>query len=168
MFKLSPESIDKIAKTFPKIKPDIYLLINKQIDDKLYHSKRLKGQSDEYLGTTGLCAEISYRILPFINTEYNVNVISGFFKLDKHPNVKSNKICAGHYWLEIDDKILDFTANPFAPYVNIHLPEVMICQKPNEYYLHNPELENPFQPGKGFKQVLYNDEFTMNWYIEQL
>jgi len=131
------------------------------MDRELYREERLPGMKREHLGTAGLCGIISGNIMEIIKNHYPVQYKQGFYKLDKHPRFKDQKICSYHTWLEVDGKILDFTARQFQPFVDERIDEVVITDPSNPRYMKFPLPE-------GYKDVGLDDEYVLNWYIEQL
>lgn len=161
-FKLSEQSISKLIKAFPKIKQDIVERIQDCIDREMWYLNRHPGKRHEHLGLTGLCGQISGQVLDILKDHYPVEIKSGWYKLDKHPKFK-DKVASLHYWLQIGDKIVDFTANQFSPFVNETIDEVVITDK------HDPRYMNPNVAMKeGYKDVALDDEYILNWYIEHL
>jgi len=174
-FILSEHSINKILKAFPKIRKDILDIISQTMDRELDRNERLSGQKKEHKTTTGLCGEISGKILQFLKEEYpDIKLVDGFYKLDKHPRFKPDeKISSMHVWLEADNKILDFTANQFAPFVNDKIDQVEILPKANAHrYMKNrgAVIDGAiFTDRFEYKDVgIDEDSFVLNWYIENL
>lgn len=160
-FCLSNQSIIKIAQNFPKVRKEVIKLISDMMDKRLYEERRLPGQSKEYLATTGLCGMISNQVMKLLIDFYpDIKLRSGFYRLDYHPRFKDQKIYSLHYWLEIDNKILDLTANQFNPFINQKIDEVEIIpvNSTNRYMQYNKE----------YQDVGLDDDFILNWYIENI
>lgn len=161
-FSLSEESIKKIIRAFPKVRKEITQLISESMDTKLWEGGRYPGRKDEYLTTTGLCATISWAILPLMKEAYpDIKVVTGFYKLDKHPRYKDRKIYSLHSWLEADGKILDFTANQFAPFVNYPIDEVQIMPKAGSQGTYMKYDEE-------YQDVGLDQETIFEFYVENL
>lgn len=161
-FSLSEDSIKKIIREFPKVRKEITQFISETLDKTLWEKGRYPGRKDEHLTTTGLCATISWAILPLMKEAYpDIKTVTGFYKLDKHPRFKDEKIYSLHSWLEVDGKILDFTANQFAPFVNYKIDEVQIMPKAGSekiYMQYDPD----------YKDVGLDYETILDFYIENL
>lgn len=156
-FSLSLESIKKIIKEFPKIKQPIIDRISDQMDVELWRRERRPGRKYEHMGTTGLCAVISHEILPLLKEAYHdIKVKTGYFKLDHHPRYKDQKIYSLHSWLELDGKILDFTANQFNPFVNNKIEEIHICP------MNSPEVERYMKYNPTYLDVGLDEEEILN------
>lgn len=158
-FKLSDQSIAKLVETFPQIRHDVIDLISDCMDRELSYSNRHPGMSKEHLKSTGLCAILSGQILRILEKYYPVQLKQGYYKLDHHPRFPNQKIYSLHSWLEIDNKIVDFTAQQFEPFVNHSIPELLITNKSDPHYMtYNSD----------YQDVALDDEHILNWYIEHL
>lgn len=88
---LNEKSVNKLVTNFPKIRYDALKIIEEQIDQQLSLQSRLPGMKKEHLGTLGFCAEFSRLALKLIDKFYDVKLVQGFFRLDKHPRQKPNE-----------------------------------------------------------------------------
>lgn len=162
MFKLSEQSIAKLIQAFPKIKQDVIERIQNCIDREMYYLNRHPGEKHEHLGLTGLCGQISGQVLEILKDHYPVEIKSGWYKLDKHPRFK-DKAASLHYWLEVDDKIVDFTASQFRPFVDEPIDDVVITNKSDPRYMNRNKAMK-----EGYQDVMLDDDYILNWYIEHL
>ena len=133
---LTKADLDTLARHLPSIS-------QKDVDDILYDEMYLSGrmpgsptwkghkggyESNEELEYAGLCAIISDKILELLK-DHGAKRISGRFEIT--PN-KGNI----HTWLEIDNKIIDFTASQFNPWLDHDLPDLLIIDKNNPLARH--------------------------------
>ena len=161
-FILSKNSIIKIIEYFPKIRKDILELISNSLDKNLYDRNRYPGKENEQLGMHGLCAIISHEILPLLKNTYpDIKIITGFYKLDKHPRFKNQKIYSLHSWLEANNQILDFTAKQFEPFVNYSIDDVQILSKDKSGNIYMKYSED-------YKDVALDEDAILDFYISNL
>lgn len=134
---LTPQSIQKLIEAFPKLRKEIFKHIKDEIVYRLNSSGRLPGQYNEELELTGLCCDISYYVGEIIKKAYpEAKSNEGRFRLDKHPRFAGRKdLSSIHTWLEIGDKIVDFTVQQFQPFCNEKIPQVLITDINDHRYL---------------------------------
>jgi len=158
---LTQESITKLVSNFPKIERAIVELINNSIDKETYRANRNPGQLKEHLELTGLCCILSNSVLEILNKYYVVKRIDGFYKIDLHPRHNHSLMGDRHSWLEIDGKILDFTANQFQPFSKNIISQVVIgtYQDFPQYLKTVPE---------NFNFVTMDEDHILNKYIEKI
>jgi hypothetical protein len=157
---LNKDEILKIIKFFPKVRPEVVELIHNMIQDQLYDGKRLPGMKKEFLEMTGLCSVISNKIFDLLKDAYpGMKVVSGFFKIDRHPR-KSGLIGDIHTWLELDNRILDFTAKQFEPFSNSKIDDIVITSIDDPRYFKNKPVD--------MEMVSLDPDYIMDHYISNL
>lgn len=86
-------------------------------------AKKVRKEIVSYYGTTkGTCLDASRTLLRELGRctlKCNPIIAFGEFLLD------SNNCKATHFWVEINDKILDVTADQFNPWVEFNIPEII-------------------------------------------
>jgi hypothetical protein len=165
---LSEQSILDLVRNFPKLRKEVFDLIANLVDNKMREAGgRHPGGKNEHKSIAGLCGELSYSMLPLLKEAYpDIKVQTGQYILEKHPRFKDQKIFSLHSWLEADGKIIDFTAEQFAPFVNYKINEVQIMpiSKSKGIYVHYYERD----AYSDYKDVLLDDGPIFEYYINNL
>jgi len=122
---LTKQDLESLAKHLPSIS-------TKEIDDILYDEMYLSGRMPggdmeewEYLG---LCGQISSKIRDLLKSK-GAEYKSGRFEIT--PNKGDI-----HCWVELDNKIIDFTASQFNPWLSEDLPDLLIIDKSDPFTKH--------------------------------
>ena len=154
-------------------KKDLYTLARhlpsvdkEEIDELLYKlmrdDGRLPGGHREELEYLGLCGEVSSRVRDLLKSNGAVYKTGRF-------EITPNKGDI-HCWVELDGKIIDFTASQFNPWLEQDVPDLLIIDKTHPFAKHYVALGTA-ERAEDFEYVFSSegaDERIMQKYLDKL
>lgn len=132
-----PEQIKSVFNPAPNPEsPDITAA--KRVDwaevEAVAHQIRAERTDDLQTPSTGQCYRLSLMLgHALLGLGYEPLLAVGYFILDRPMALDSDDQRWEHFWLELDGRVVDISADQFNQYVDDPMPEVFIGERPDRY-----------------------------------